>query len=152
MHYASLKGEYYETLEKYGTVAKPGTSDYNSDEHDDLIDLLGDLHNYIYAAYFLGINPLMGLCRLLPQYRWEYHQWPNTECNVRAASKIVLRSDFIWITGDPHDTERIELVTATKVGRSKSFSLFFVNSRLIDTQFKRLMVFVRLCGGNAEHY
>ncbi len=90
-------------------------------------DVMEWVSEYLYAAYFMSINPLVGIRKVLPQYKWAFHRLDS----YQAAAEVTKRSDFIWCTnafgGAPDD--EIELVTATLILPRHPLKLFYAGAK-----------------------
>ncbi len=92
-------------------------------------DVMGWVNDYLYAAYFLSINPLVGIRKILPQYKWTFHRLSS----FQAASEVVKQSDFVWCTnafgGSVNSEDEIELVTATLIQSRDPLKLFYAGQK-----------------------
>lgn len=98
---------------------------------DDRTEAMSVVNDYLYAAYFVSINALPGLRKVLSQYRWTFHRLPYS---TQKAARVVGQSDFIWCTnafGGPPDAdeEKIELVTAKLIEPRESLRLFYAGKK-----------------------
>ena len=91
-------------------------------------DVMEWISEYLYASYFMSINPLVGIRKVLPQYKWTFYRVESYE----AAKKVSQQSDFIWCTnafGGAPDYNEIELVTATHNISRKPLKLFYAGEK-----------------------
>lgn len=92
-------------------------------------DVMECVNDYLYAAYFLSINPLTGIRKILPQYKWTFHRLNS----FKSASEVVKQSDFIWCTnafgGSIDREDEIELVTATLIESREPLKLFYAGQK-----------------------
>jgi hypothetical protein len=122
-----------------------------SSDAEPTYDVMHWIREYLYASYFMSINPLVGLRKVLPQYRWVFHRVKSYE----AASTVTKQSDFIWCTnafGGPPWGE-IELVTATLRLSRDPLTRFFAgykNASLGDGLTWEIKL-AQDCGGDPEY-
>jgi hypothetical protein len=114
---------------------------------------------YIYASYFMSINPLRNLRKVLPQYNWVFHE----KLNYGAAARVARQSDFIWCSNafgaeDPGiysvREEGIELVTATLRQKREPLRLFYAGEKKVSSGDKPtfLMKLAEDCGAEPEYW
>jgi hypothetical protein len=85
------------------------------------------IDEYIHSSYFLAINPLPALRRILPQFRWEFRRSKEDE-DLSVATDIIQESDLIWMIRG--GTEVFTLVTATSSEEKPRRNAFFAGKRL----------------------
>ncbi len=143
MSFRTLKDDTDRLYQELELVANP-----DENATDDVMELINE---YLYASYFMSINPLSGIRKVLPQYKWTYHRVNSYE----VARVISQQSDFIWCTnafgGAPYK-EKIELVTATHKIPRKPLKLFFAgekNASQGDQETWEIKL-AKDCGGEPE--
>jgi len=106
--------------------------------------LMEDIQGFLDYSYFLGINPLRGLRKILPQYQWRFYRMRNDERHEGHVKEVVSKSDYIWRIW--YDEDEYQLVTATKLDRpmSERLKYFWAESGSLTSQVS----FVEEFGGN----
>ena len=106
----------FETGKYYLQLFKALEEDEHEHHGDTLQSVMEDIQDLLDASYFLGINPLKGLRKILPQYQWRYYRLENGERHDGYVKEVVSKSDFIWRIW--YNDDDIQLVTATKLDRT----------------------------------
>jgi len=87
------------------------------------------IHDYLKSCYFLSINPLPELRRILPQFKWQFHRTEKGGKGIPPAGDIVEESDLIWMMdGGFHGS--FALVTATSLDEKPRRSIFFAGRKM----------------------
>ena len=81
-----------------------------------LQSVMEDIQRLLDVSYSLGINPLNGLRKVLPQYQWRFYRIRNEERYEGHVKEVVSKSDFVWRIW--YDEDDFQLVTATKLDRA----------------------------------
>lgn len=146
----------YESKEMYAGFfeALEGRENPHTPE-DDLHEVMGQIQEFLIACYWMGVNPLRELRKMLPQYQWQFHV-SKDKGHIR---KTVSGSDLIWRVNwdmDVRDSwaEEIELVTATNLSRpaSERPSHFWADVRLDSYKQERAIAFVEVHDGCPVYY
>jgi hypothetical protein len=114
-------------------------------------DVMQWISEYLCASYFMSINPLVGIRKVLPQYYWAFHRVKSYE----ASRKVTRQSDFIWCTnafGGAPDNE-IELVTATLLESRDALRLFYAGIKYasLGDALTWEIKLAQDCGGEPEY-
>jgi hypothetical protein len=152
-----MKKKYgYESKEMYAGFFEALESRENPHTpEDDLHEVMKQIQEFLTACYWMGINPLRELRKMLPQYRWQFHV-SKDKGHIR---KTVSNSDLIWRVNwdmDMSDSwcEEIEFVTATNLGRpaSERPSHFWADVHLDSYKQDRMIAFVEVHDGSPVYY
>jgi hypothetical protein len=126
---------------------------YASEE--DLHEVMEQIQGFLTACYWIGVNPLRELRKILPQYEWKFHVLKDE----RRIRETVSDSDLIWRMNWEMDTDdiwadEIELVTATNLSRpdSEQPSHFFIDLKLKNHAQEYAIAFVKIHDGCPVYY
>jgi hypothetical protein len=139
-----------------------GLEQINPSPADDIVEMMDRINDYLLSSYFLAINPLTQLRRILPQYEWKFVQ-PK---NLRQARAVVSTADFVWRTdwfngpglsssSTAEDIERCfpaELAIATLLNRAEPLKHFFAGKKNKSAETTTELEFVSVCGGDAVYF
>ncbi|MDB5266633.1 MAG: hypothetical protein JWN89_448 [Parcubacteria group bacterium] len=126
--------------------------DLEDEQDETMYDVMSQIQDLLNACYWLGINPLEELKRILPQYAWNYLRSKDLDL-IRAE---VAKSDLIWRVNWTEDgfkgigvrAEEIQLVTAQLIGSFKVLEhLFFAGWQETAEESTPKLDFVRELGG-----
>ena len=120
-------------------------------EEETLYGVMNQIQEYFDSCYWIGINPLPGIRRILPQYEWRFHRSKD----YGLIRKIISDSQLIWRTNWIEDgftsepAEEIQLVTANKIGQSSEVEkLFFAGEKKKLERSTDRIDFVKRQGGD----
>lgn len=88
---AEFAGIYHEGEKFYGNEIFMSLDD-DPEADDGIYGAMEDIQNYLHSSYILVINPLPGLRRLLPQFKWQFHR-PKTDADIR---KLIRKANLVW--------------------------------------------------------
>lgn len=144
MSFRAIKKDIERLYEQLELVASP-----DIEPMDDVMEWICE---YLYSSYFMSINPLTGIRKVLPQYTWTFHRVKSFE----AAKRITQQADFIWCVnafGGILDGDEIELVTATLNAPRKPLRLFHAGEKKAS-EGDKLTSEIKLaqdCGGEPQY-
>ncbi|MEI6659973.1 MAG: hypothetical protein WCK91_00950 [bacterium] len=106
---------------------------------------MNQIQDVFEACYFLGMNPLSELRRILPFYRWTFHCIDyESDGKIR---RVITTSDFIWRTNWANDDGDIQLVTATRNNRTEPLKFFWAGGESESRPDREMTDFVKEFGG-----
>ena len=94
------------------------------------------IQDYLKSCYFLSINPLPELRRILPQFEWSFFRSKEGAPGVKETGDVVDRSDLIWLMegGGLHGS--FTIVTATRKEARPPKKMFFIGGNKDGTDVK----------------
>lgn len=125
-------------------------------KHDSLYEEMDNIQKYLESCYFLSINPLPQLRRILPQFLWRFDRCES----IGRVKELVEQSDLIWrvncwVTDWSEEEERgeleVDLVTANPVNSMRRRKIFFAGDKKASEKTTPQIEFVRACGGEPEY-
>ncbi len=125
-------------------------------KYDSLYEEMDSIQKYLESCYFLTINPLPQLRRLLPQFLWRFDKCKS----IDQAKGVVAQSDLIWRVNrwvsDWAEEEKIgelevNFVTANPINSLRRRKTFFAGDKKASEQTTPELEFVKACGGEPEY-
>lgn len=112
---------------------------FDSGEEKGGIDLgmgMEFIQDYLHSCYFLSINPLPELRRILPQFEWSFFRSVEGGPGVKETGDVVDKSDLIWMIegGGLHGSFTIVTATRTEIRLPKK--MFFIGGNKDGTDVK----------------
>ena len=93
------------------------------------------IQDYLKSCYFLSINPLPELRRILPQFKWNFFRSAEGGPGAKETGDLVDKSDLIWmIEGGFH--RPFTVVTATRKEVRPPKKMFFIGENKYGTDVK----------------
>jgi hypothetical protein len=93
------------------------------------------IQDYLKSCYFLSINPLPELRRILPQFEWRFFRSEEGDRGVKQTGDVVNESDLVWfIEGGFHRPFTIVIATHKEARAPKK--MFFIGGNKDGTDVK----------------
>ncbi|HWB33775.1 MAG TPA: hypothetical protein VG753_00420, partial [Candidatus Paceibacterota bacterium] len=93
------------------------------------------IQDYLKSCYFLSINPLPELRRILPQFEWRFFRSTKGGPGVKETGDVVDQSDLIWLIEGGFHTS-FTIVTATRKEARPPKKMFFIGENKDGTDVK----------------
>ena len=126
-------------------------------EEETIESIMQQIQEFLNASYMLGTNPLRELRRILPQYKWQYHELTDQGL----IKHTVAASDFIWRVNWLDDmpnvfATKLELVTATMISsaqpKPEPSRWFWAGNKKKLERTTHKITYARACDGYPVYY
>lgn len=126
-------------------------------EDDDffgITDGMEYIQDYLESSYYLSINPLRELRRILPQYEWRFIRCKD----MSEAKRAVTESDFVWLVtaawmNPQNESESFDIVTArARVQTAERRKYCFGGKKNASADTTRVLQWIEQCGGDPVYF